>query len=96
MDVLVTYDIAETDGTGAKRLREVAAICEAYGTRAQFSVFECRLSPTRLAKLIGELEEAIEPGRDSVHIYRFAGPIASSRTSLGIVKHHEVDKPWLF
>ena len=42
MDVLVTYDIAETDTRkGATRLRRVAQVCEKYGERVQFSVFEC-------------------------------------------------------
>ena len=92
----MAYDIAETDGAGAGRLRSVAGICEGYGVRAQFSVFECRLSPQALARLIGELEDAIDPKVDSVHIYRFSASLQDSRVSLGIVKHQEVHKPWLF
>ena len=45
MDVLISYDIADTEGEGAKRLRKVAQVCEKYGVRVQLSVFECRLSP---------------------------------------------------
>jgi CRISPR-associated protein Cas2 len=97
MDILITYDIADTDtdGDGARRLREVAAICEAFGTRAQFSVFECRLSPTRLARLVAQLEDVIDPTRDSIHLYRLPGTAASNRTTLGITKHHSLDDPWI-
>lgn len=95
MDVVVTYDIAGTAGSGARRLREVAAVCEEFGTRAQFSVFECRVTPAGLAKLLSKLEDAIDPRRDSVHVYRLPGRLADSRTTLGITKHHEVDEPWL-
>lgn len=94
MDILVTYDIADTLGAGSKRLRTVADACSRYGSRAQFSVFECRVTPVSLLKLQHELEDAIDPAVDSVHIYQFHGTLANARTSLGIVKHHDVDKPW--
>ena len=38
MLTLVAYDICE-----AKRLAKVARVCEDYGVRVQYSVFECRL-----------------------------------------------------
>jgi len=94
VDVVVTYDIAETDGSGAARLRAVAAICEAFGSRAQFSVFECRLSPVALERLISQLEEAVDHRCDSVHIYHITRGIEKSRTTIGVTKHHEVSKPW--
>ena len=49
MDVLVTYDIADTDGKGASRLRRIAKVCEKYGERVQLSVFEWGLY-TRVPK----------------------------------------------
>ena len=45
MDFLISYDIDDTEGKGAKRLKKVAQVCEKYGVRVQLSVFECRLSP---------------------------------------------------
>ena len=38
MLTLVAYDI-----TNAKRLRRVADVCENFGVRVQYSLFECRL-----------------------------------------------------
>lgn len=35
---LIAYDIAEP-----KRVRRIAEICEDYGTRVQYSLFECWL-----------------------------------------------------
>lgn len=96
MDIVVTYDIADTEGPGAKRLRAIAKVCEAFGTRAQFSVFECRVTPAMLAKLLGQLQDAIDPAVDCVNIYRLPGRIADSRTMLGTQKHHDLDAPWVF
>ena len=57
MDILVTYDIADTESTGASRLRRIADVSEKYGQRVQFSVFECRLSKAKLARLVGKVED---------------------------------------
>ena len=85
MDVLVTYDIADTETTGASRLRRIADVCEKYGQRVQFSVFECRLSKARLARLVGEVEDIIDRERDSVLVYRFPGGNRSGDATLGPV-----------
>ena len=95
MDVLVAYDIADTDGVGAVRLRRIARVCEKYGQRVQFSVFECRLSPTRLARLIGEVQDVIDSGCDSVMVYRFSGRIGDARMRIGRRQSHEVGDPWI-
>ena len=95
MDVLVTYDIADTDTGGASRLRRIAQVCEKYGQRVQFSVFECRLSKPRLARLIGEMEDIIDDNRDSVRVYRFSGGIEAAMLRLGRHEEHALGKPWV-
>ena len=96
MDVLVTYDIAQTDTRkGATRLRRVAQVCEKYGERVQFSVFECRLSPERLVRMISEVEDVIDRHRDSVIVYRFPGQLKNARTRFGRRQEHEVGQPWV-
>lgn len=95
MDVLVAYDIGDTQGAGAKRLREVHDLCCGYGHRVQLSVFECRLSPARYATLRHELESIIDARQDCVHIYHFARPISESKTVLGRHGTHEVGDVWL-
>ena len=95
MDVLVTYDIADTETTGASRLRRIADVCEKYGQRVQFSVFECRLSKARLARLVGEVEDIIDRDRDSVLVYRFSGGIEAATLRLGRRQEHALGKPWV-
>ena len=95
MDILVTYDIADTEGSGASRLRRIAQVCEKYGQRVQFSVFECRLSPTRLARMIGEVEDVIDSHCDSVIVYRFPGRMEEARRCIGRSQDHELGQPWI-
>ena len=96
MDVLITYDIADTETTaGASRLRRIADVCEKYGQRVQFSVFECRLSKARLARLVGEMEDIIDRKRDSVHIYRFPHGIEAATQRLGRRRDRALGKPWI-
>lgn len=96
MDVLVAYDIANTEGAGRRRLQAVAAVCSSFGTRVQYSVFECRVSPERFTRLVGELLDAIDPAEDSVLIYRFDGAISACRTELGRRSPRSLDEPWIF
>lgn len=93
-DVLVTYDIATMNAAGERRLARVAAICERYGVRAQYSVFECRLSSASLQALIGELLDVIKSDEDSINIYRLEQPITEVRQSLG-VRRPTLGEPWI-
>jgi len=69
MMVLVTYDVSTEDPQGQKRLRRVAKVCEAKGQRVQNSVFECLVDPAQWAKLKHDLEEEIDPKKDSLRYY---------------------------
>jgi CRISPR-associated endonuclease Cas2 len=95
MDVLVTYDINTTTREGEVRLARVAQVCERYGVRVQYSVFECRLSDASLLKLHIELEGVIEPALDSVHLYRFPGALRDARTLIGRPRQRELGEPWI-
>ena len=95
MDILLTYDIADTEGAGAVRLRRLARVCEKYGERVQLSVFECRLSPARFERMLGEVRDAIDEHQDSVIVYRFAGEIGEARLRLGRSRGRELGEPWV-
>ena len=58
---LVCYDIA-----APKRLHKVAKICESYGSRLQFSVFEASLNGMMLASLQAELQAIIHHDEDQI------------------------------
>jgi len=74
---LVSYDIANP-----KRLRRVARVLEGFGSRLQFSVFECPLDPLRLATVKAELAQHINHDEDQV-LFVSLGP-AASEASLSI------------
>lgn len=95
MDILITYDIAIENPADERRLTRVAKICEGFGLRVQYSVFECRLSDTQYERFIGQILGAIERHRDSVNVYKFHGPIAEARTHLGRPPAHTWGDPFL-
>lgn len=94
MDVLVTYDVATLTREGERRLARIAAVCERYGVRVQYSVFECRLSPASFQHFMGELMDVMEPREDSINLYLFDRSIAEARTSLGKPKK-QVKLSWI-
>ena len=68
MLVVVSYDVAQ-DEHGKSRLRRVAKICQGYGRRVQFSVFECLLDPEQWAVLRSNLNRTIDVNYDSLRFY---------------------------
>lgn len=79
----MTYDISTVDIEGERRLARVAAVCERYGQRVQYSVFECRLDEILLERLVSELLDTIDGAVDSVNVYLLGASLESSRRSLG-------------
>lgn len=67
---LVSYDISDP-----RRLRQVARTLEGFGVRLQYSVFECALDDTRLAKLKTELYDLLNHDEDQV-LFVSLGPNA--------------------
>jgi len=58
---IVCYDISDE-----KRLRAVYRVIRSFGDRLQYSVYICRLTPMRLARLELALEEVIAPTKDRI------------------------------
>lgn len=58
---LVSYDIATP-----KRLRKIAKTCESFGSRIQYSVFECPLDDLRFEKLRAALDSIINHEDDQI------------------------------
>jgi CRISPR-associated protein Cas2 len=70
MFVVVSYDIGNTEkAAGARRLRRVAKICQNFGQRVQFSVFECNVRDTQWAEMKMGLLEAVDLKFDSLRFY---------------------------
>ncbi|MBN1552530.1 CRISPR-associated endonuclease Cas2 [bacterium] len=66
---IVSYDIAND-----KRLRKVADVMKAYGTRIQFSVFRCELTAMKRARLEQALSAEMNLGKDQV-LFIDLGPV---------------------
>jgi CRISPR-associated protein Cas2 len=62
---VVTYDISDDH-----RRARVAAILQAYGYRIQRSVFLCTLEAPVLAEVRSRVSAIIDPGTDSVYVFR--------------------------
>jgi len=64
MLTLIAYDI-----TDPKRLNKVAKVCEDWGVRVQYSVFECRLEADAFDQFWKELSDLILPSDDRLVAY---------------------------
>ena len=69
MMVLVSYDVATSEASGARRLRRVARACQDYGQRVQYSVFEIEVDPAQWTQLKARLLSEIDPEWDSLRFY---------------------------
>ncbi len=69
MMVLITYDVALNSESGSRRLRNIAKICQDYGTRVQYSVFECEVDPAQWVQLKAKLFRAYDEEVDSLRFY---------------------------
>jgi CRISPR-associated protein Cas2 len=69
MLVVVSYDVNTEDKDGRNRLRKTAKLCESYGQRVQFSVFECLVDPAQWTLLKAKLMDIIDPEKDSLRFY---------------------------
>lgn len=65
MLTLVAYDVPDD-----KRRLRIAKILEDFGTRVQYSVFECHLETRHLERLKKRLSRVAEDEKDSIRIYR--------------------------
>lgn len=69
MLIVIAYDVNTETKQGKRRLRRVAKLCENYGQRVQFSLFECSIQNAMWIKLRARLTATIDPERDSLRFY---------------------------
>lgn len=87
MLVLVCYDVATTSPEGERRLRTIANLCEDYGVRVQYSIFECRVTPPLWITFRAALLAEFEPKEDCLRFYFLA------ENSAAKTEHHGVKQP---
>ena len=78
MLTLVAYDI-----TKSKRLTKIASICEDFGVRVQYSIFECRLKPEDFERFWARLLETIDPKEDRIVAYTIDARAARETRTAG-------------
>jgi CRISPR-associated protein Cas2 len=78
MLTLIAYDISNS-----KRLRAVAGICEDFGVRVQYSVFECRLDEDEFNDFWLKLLESINEEEDRLVAYKIDARSARETLTAG-------------
>lgn len=90
MFTIISYDIVDD-----RRRTKVMKLLKGYGTRVQYSVFECLLSTSELFKLGRELRELIDPNTDSVRCYQLDVAAVQRIAIYGIGKVTTEPTHWL-
>lgn len=75
---LVAYDIADH-----KRLARVARICEDFGVRVQYSIFECRLDEIEFTEFWLQLIAEIDEEEDRLVAYKIDARSAKETRTAG-------------
>lgn len=96
MLVLITYDVSTMSGTGQKRLRKVAKVCQRYGQRVQNSVFECVIDSTQFTSLKMELSDIIDETEDSLRFYKLGKNYKSKVEHIGTKESLDLEDPLIF
>ncbi|HZP02617.1 MAG TPA: CRISPR-associated endonuclease Cas2 [Terriglobia bacterium] len=65
MFYVISYDVPDD-----RRRTRVHSLLKNFGTRVQYSVFECELDTSRREELRGRLEKLLAPEVDSIRCYR--------------------------
>jgi CRISPR-associated protein Cas2 len=78
MLTVVAYDIANP-----KRLSRIAKICQDYGIRVQYSIFECHLTEEDFDAFWLQLLDEIDEEEDRVIAYRLDAKAASRTLTAG-------------
>jgi CRISPR-associated protein Cas2 len=94
VNILVTYDIADTESReGARRLRKVAIVCKDYGQRVQFSVFECEIDEMQFEVFRAKLLKVIDQETDSLRFYKLMGGRERAVEAYGVDKYVDFNEP---
>lgn len=86
MLTIVSYDIVET-----KRRTRLAKKLLNFGSRVQYSVFECDLNQQQLAEMKKQILPLLDLEQDSLRIYRLCETCLKAIASFGVKKGWEDD-----
>lgn len=95
MNCVVAYDVNTETPEGRRRLRRVAKICEGFGQRVQYSIFELVVSRADLAQLLHSLESCMDASADSIRVYLLDRGGFDRTIHLGIRRELPHDSGWV-
>ena len=78
MLTVIAYDV-----TDDRRRTKISNFLEDYGTRVNYSVFECELDRAEFAQLQARLTELIDPHTDRIVFYRLCEGCRDRRSAIG-------------
>ena len=78
--LIVAYDVETISPAGRRRLRRIANLCCAHGTRVQKSVFECVLEIPQVVTFVERLLLAIDVEVDNLRIYHLGSAMPRLET----------------
>jgi CRISPR-associated protein Cas2 len=79
--IVISYDISDH-----KRRLKIAKTLEDFGRRVQYSVFECRLLPAELNKLIRLVKPLVRAAQDTIRFYFIGAEDVTRIQVIGAVK----------
>ncbi len=84
MQIVVSYDIVED-----KKRTKLAKTLLNFGTRVQYSVFECNLNKKQLQEMKKQALKFVDEKKDSLRIYRLCDECSKVIESVGIKRGWE-------
>ena len=91
MMILVTYDVSFKDENGPKRLRRMSKLCQVFGQRVQYSVFEIDVDMAQWTQLKSQLFDVMDQDEDSLRIYYLGNNWKRKIEHIGAKKAFELD-----
>ena len=88
--IVVSYDIADD-----RRRRRIFKLMKDYGSRVQYSVFECLLDDSQFRELRQQVTSLIHPKEDSVRYYPLCAECREKRLISGYGKMVEEESVYM-
>jgi CRISPR-associated protein Cas2 len=89
---VVAYDVEDD-----RARTRIAKLLDRWGTRVQWSVFECRLEAAGLERLVTALERELTAvgGAGNIRIYRLCADCYGASRGIGTVAEGVGGEPWI-
>ncbi len=81
---LIAYDVKDP-----RRLRKIARICQDYGIRVEYSVFECDLNENMFHSFLERILKVIDPRQDRFIAYRICSACERNAVRVGTLARRE-------